>query len=78
MESHARTVDIMTHNYYDMLYAFHVFRGNYRKGLQIICLQKYGAKVCDVFESGVATGSEQYSIYLSSHYHTYVLLIIFP
>ncbi|XP_068751589.1 nuclear pore complex protein Nup160-like isoform X2 [Montipora capricornis] len=31
VESHARTVDIMTHNYYDMLYAFHVFRGNYRK-----------------------------------------------
>ena len=32
VESHARTVDITTHNYYDMLYAFHVFRGNYRKG----------------------------------------------
>jgi len=31
VESHARTVDITTHNYYDMLYAFHVFRGNYRK-----------------------------------------------
>ncbi|KAJ7380500.1 hypothetical protein OS493_008963 [Desmophyllum pertusum] len=31
MESHARTVDITTHTYYDLLYAFHVFRGNYRK-----------------------------------------------
>ncbi|CAH3174338.1 unnamed protein product [Porites lobata] len=31
VESHARTVDITTHNYYDMLYAFHVFRGNFRK-----------------------------------------------
>ena len=40
MESHARTVDIMTHNYYDMLYAFHVFRGNYRKG-------KEDPPVCD-------------------------------
>ena len=33
MESHARTVDITTHSYYDLLYAFHVFRGNYRKGM---------------------------------------------
>ncbi|XP_020630292.1 nuclear pore complex protein Nup160-like isoform X2 [Orbicella faveolata] len=31
MESHARTVDITTHSYYDLLYAFHVYRGNYRK-----------------------------------------------
>ena len=35
MESHARTVDITTHNYYDVLYAFHVFRGNFRKGMTI-------------------------------------------
>lgn len=39
MESHARTVDITTHNYYDMLYAFHVFRGNFRKGKKTLkCL----------------------------------------
>ncbi|RMX38937.1 hypothetical protein pdam_00016421 [Pocillopora damicornis] len=31
IESHARTVDITTHSFYDLLYAFHVFRGNYRK-----------------------------------------------
>lgn len=39
VESHARTVDITTHNYYDMLYAFHVFRGNFRKGKKTLkCL----------------------------------------
>ncbi|XP_038053213.1 nuclear pore complex protein Nup160-like isoform X2 [Patiria miniata] len=32
MESRARSVDLLTtHNYYDLLYAFHIFRGNYRK-----------------------------------------------
>lgn len=35
MESHARTIDITTHQYYDLVYAFHVFRGNYRKGTMI-------------------------------------------
>ena len=39
VESHSRTVDITTHNYYDMLYAFHVFRGNFRKGKKTLkCL----------------------------------------
>ena len=43
MESHARTVDITTHNYYDMLYAFHVFRGNFRKGKKTLkCLNTSG------------------------------------
>lgn len=32
IESHARAVDLMTHNYYELLYAFHVYRHNYRKG----------------------------------------------
>ncbi|XP_071956032.1 nuclear pore complex protein Nup160-like [Antedon mediterranea] len=31
IESRARSVDLKTHNYYDFLYAFHTFRGNYRK-----------------------------------------------
>ncbi|XP_045642630.1 nuclear pore complex protein Nup160 [Ursus americanus] len=31
IESRARAVDLMTHNYYELLYAFHVFRHNYRK-----------------------------------------------
>lgn len=31
LESRARSVDLTTHNYYDLLYAFHIFRGNYRK-----------------------------------------------
>lgn len=32
IESHARAVDLMTHNYYELLYAFHIYRHNYRKG----------------------------------------------
>ncbi|XP_071795537.1 nuclear pore complex protein Nup160-like [Asterias amurensis] len=32
MESRARSMDLMaTRNFYDLLYAFHIFRGNYRK-----------------------------------------------
>ncbi|XP_009996786.1 PREDICTED: LOW QUALITY PROTEIN: nuclear pore complex protein Nup160, partial [Chaetura pelagica] len=31
IESHARAVDLMTHNYYELLYAFHIYRNNYRK-----------------------------------------------
>ncbi len=34
LESRARAVDLTSHNYYDLLYAFHVFRNNYRKGEQ--------------------------------------------
>lgn len=33
IEYHARTVDISTHNYYQLLYAFHTYRGNHRKGI---------------------------------------------
>ncbi|GCC43328.1 hypothetical protein chiPu_0027392, partial [Chiloscyllium punctatum] len=31
IESRARAVDLMTHNYYELLYAFHVQRHNFRK-----------------------------------------------
>ncbi|GAB6031618.1 hypothetical protein CHUAL_009380 [Chamberlinius hualienensis] len=31
LESTARTVDLTRHNYYELLYSFHVFRGNYRR-----------------------------------------------
>ncbi|EPQ10536.1 Nuclear pore complex protein Nup160 [Myotis brandtii] len=31
IESRARAVDLMTHNYYELLYAFHIYRHNYRK-----------------------------------------------
>ncbi|KAM9301868.1 nuclear pore complex protein Nup160 [Gastrophryne carolinensis] len=31
IESRARAVDLMTHNYYELLYAFHIYRNNYRK-----------------------------------------------
>ena len=33
LESRARSVDLTNHNYYDLLYAFHVFKTNFRKGL---------------------------------------------
>ena len=32
LESRARAIDLTKHNYYDLLYAFHVWRLNYRKG----------------------------------------------
>ena len=32
IEYHARTVDISTHSYYQLLYVFHTYRGNHRKG----------------------------------------------
>ncbi len=32
LESRARSVDLSTHNFYDLLYSFHIFRHNYRKG----------------------------------------------
>lgn len=32
IESRARAVDLITHNYYELLYAFHINRHNYRKG----------------------------------------------
>lgn len=35
IESRARAVDLMTHNYYELLYAFHIYRHNYRKGKQL-------------------------------------------
>ncbi|KAM4572900.1 nuclear pore complex protein Nup160 isoform 2-T2 [Odontesthes bonariensis] len=31
IESRARSLDLLTHNYYDLLYAFHIARHNYRK-----------------------------------------------
>ncbi|KAG9475798.1 hypothetical protein GDO78_003943 [Eleutherodactylus coqui] len=31
IEARARAVDLMTHNYYELLYAFHIHRHNYRK-----------------------------------------------
>ncbi|KAL4225759.1 hypothetical protein ACF0H5_016448 [Mactra antiquata] len=31
LESRARCMDLTTHNYYDLLYAFHIYKNNYRK-----------------------------------------------
>lgn len=33
LESRARSIDLVKQNYYDLLYSFHVSRGNFRKGL---------------------------------------------
>lgn len=35
LESRARCMDLLSHAYYDVLYAFHVMRGNFRRGLCI-------------------------------------------
>ncbi|EDO48976.1 predicted protein [Nematostella vectensis] len=43
MESHARTVDITTHQFYDLLYAFHMFRGDYRKAGNV--MYEYGGRL---------------------------------
>lgn len=40
LQQKARTSDIMQQpNYYEILYAFHIFRGNYNKGIS--CLKFY-------------------------------------
>ncbi|XP_060078941.1 nuclear pore complex protein Nup160-like [Ylistrum balloti] len=36
LESRARSVDLLTHNYYDLLYAFHIFRNNFRKAGRVM------------------------------------------
>ncbi|XP_075044180.1 nuclear pore complex protein Nup160 [Mixophyes fleayi] len=46
IESRARAVDLMTHNYYELLYAFHIYRHNYRKAAAVM------------FEYGIRLGRE--------------------
>lgn len=49
LETRARSVDLTKHNYYDLLYAFHVYRGNFRKGLwfiSVLCIYKLPRKAC--------------------------------
>lgn len=43
IESRARSVDLTTHNYYDLLYSFHVFRGNYHKAGSV--MYEYGMRL---------------------------------
>uniref|UniRef100_A0A8C5QNX6 Nucleoporin 160 n=1 Tax=Leptobrachium leishanense TaxID=445787 RepID=A0A8C5QNX6_9ANUR len=43
IESRARAVDLMTHNYYELLYAFHIYRHNYRKAGTI--MYEYGMRL---------------------------------
>ncbi|KAM4874044.1 LOW QUALITY PROTEIN: nuclear pore complex protein Nup160-like [Thomomys bottae] len=44
IESRARAVDLMTHNYYELLYAFHIYRHNYRKAGTV--MYEYGMRLC--------------------------------
>nr|XP_043873458.1 nuclear pore complex protein Nup160 [Solea senegalensis] len=37
IESRARGLDLLTHNYYELLYAFHINRHNYRKAGTVMC-----------------------------------------
>ncbi|XP_077374049.1 nuclear pore complex protein Nup160 [Festucalex cinctus] len=50
MESRARGVDLLTHNYYELLYAFHVNRHNYRKAgtVMLELAVRLGREVCSV------------------------------
>ncbi|CAB3993284.1 nuclear pore complex Nup160-like [Paramuricea clavata] len=43
IEYHARTVDISTHSYYQLLYAFHTYRGNHRKAAS--AMYEYGIRL---------------------------------
>ncbi|XP_053305363.1 nuclear pore complex protein Nup160 [Spea bombifrons] len=43
IESRARAVDLMTHNYYELLYAFHIYRHNYRKAGSVMF--EYGMRL---------------------------------
>ncbi|KAL3841807.1 hypothetical protein ACJMK2_019908 [Sinanodonta woodiana] len=36
LESRARSVDLTTHNYYDLLYAYYIFRDNFRKAGRVM------------------------------------------
>ncbi|XP_028306669.1 nuclear pore complex protein Nup160 [Gouania willdenowi] len=46
IESRARSLDLLTHNYYELLYAFHIARHNYRKAGTVM------------FELGMRLGQE--------------------
>ncbi|KAK2174344.1 hypothetical protein NP493_810g00006 [Ridgeia piscesae] len=43
LASRARSIDLSKHNYYDLLYAFHVFRGNFRRAGTV--MYEYGLRV---------------------------------
>ncbi|KAG2462145.1 nuclear pore complex protein Nup160 [Polypterus senegalus] len=43
IESRARAVDLMTHNYYELLYSFHINRHNYRKAGTV--MYEYGMRL---------------------------------
>ncbi|XP_053141230.1 nuclear pore complex protein Nup160 [Hemicordylus capensis] len=48
IEYRARAVDLMTHNYYELLYAFHVYRHNFRKAGTVMFEygMRLGREVC--------------------------------
>ena len=45
IELRARSVDVTKHDYYNLLYCFHVCRSNYRKGMY----KKYGC-MCGYYQ----------------------------
>ncbi|XP_062918368.1 nuclear pore complex protein Nup160 isoform X1 [Mobula hypostoma] len=62
IESRARAVDLMTHNYYELLYAFHVQRHNFRKAGTVM------------FEYGMRLGREVRSLQgLQKQVHCYLV-----
>ena len=67
MESRARSVDITTQNYYDLLYAFYLSRNNFGKGLYSSYFRIYVIHVVAKFpleyEEWILTSSLLYAIY---------------
>ncbi|XP_028408932.1 nuclear pore complex protein Nup160-like [Dendronephthya gigantea] len=63
IEYHARTVDISTHSYYQLLYAFHTYRGNHRKAAS--AMYEYGIRLSQELP-GLQSLQKQAKCYLTT------------
>ncbi|XP_070567013.1 nuclear pore complex protein Nup160-like [Ptychodera flava] len=63
VESRARSIDLSTQNYYEFLYAFHVYRGNYRKAGSV--MYEFGLRAGREL-SGIKGLQKQAKCYLSA------------
>lgn len=48
IEDRARSVDVVKHKYYDLLYCFHTTRQNYRKGMYLLYSMYAYRKACSL------------------------------
>ncbi|XP_046859836.1 nuclear pore complex protein Nup160-like [Xenia sp. Carnegie-2017] len=63
IEYHARTVDISTHQYYQLLYSFHTYRGNHRKAAS--AMYEYGIRLAQELP-GLESLQKQAKCYLTT------------